>query len=139
MYNDLLTHFHIDEDLYTPYSVEIDDVHDSLIYQGFAYDENGEWLPVEKWKYIKKAKGCACDRRRTTATRKRCAPIGEAGQEAVYNDFDFMEWYGFSYLERKVAKELIEGISRRQSKIGRRIREKIIDSIRRKILRHNKT
>lgn len=138
-YTNILNYFNVylDKDFcpQTRSYVEMDDIHDAIIY-------NGVDLNNKTMHYIIKSKQMAMDRRNKavrqysiiTSIRKRTRNFIDDNVGEIRLDY-----YGFTEIEKTLCKEKIKGIPASKSGIPRRQYEKILNSIKDKLLRHDMT
>lgn len=137
-YANILNYFNVylDKD-YCPQTrsyVEMDDIHDAIIY-------NGVDLSNKTMHYIIKSKQKAIDRR-NKAVRQYTIMSAISKRKLNYcidNTEIDIDNYGFTDIEKTLCREKIKGIPATKSGIPRRQYEKILNSIKDKLLRHDMT
>lgn len=107
--------------------VTMDDIHDSIIYNGISMEK-----PLSH--YIVKAKHYALNRLRNETNRTRILEKNMDSLLGVPFDFSRLDEYDFTPKEYEVIYEKLSGIPKYKSKISRKTYDKIIEQIKNKIL-----
>ena len=134
-YQNILKYFnaYLDHD-YCPQTksyVEMDDIHDSIIY-------NGVKLENTEFNYIIKAKQFAINRRNKTVRQMELLRKNPYRQSVKDDNFS-IDNYGFTEIEKTLCAEKMAGLPAYKSRIPRRQYEKILESIKVKLLSHDIT
>lgn len=112
--------------------VGMDDIHNAIVINGVHMDNEPRF-------YVIKAKQCALNERAKIARQYKILRDGAPRSGSQEFNENVLDMFGFTSDERAVALERVNGIPAYKSKIGRKRYEKILDSVKEKLLSHYKT